>query len=102
MSLQESRIFQQDNDSNHTAHIVQEWLPYHTPKVLDHSPQSPDLNPIEHLWGHLGRQVRKDMLQSVIMEEWQKMSPAAAKMLMESISRRLNTVIKAKGKSTKY
>ena len=78
--------------------------------MLDHPPQSPYLNPIEHLGIHLGRQVRKrtirnkDILKSVIMEERQKISTDVAKMLMESISQRLNTrtVIQAKGKSTKY
>ena len=78
-----------------------------TPKVLDHTPQSPDLNSIEH-FGHLDRQVRKrsirnkNMLKSVTIEEWQKIYRDITKMLMESIFRRLHTVIKAKGKSTKY
>ena len=108
MDLQGSWIFQQDNCAKHTAHVVQEWLPNHSPKVLDHLPQTPDLNPIAHLRELLGRQVRKimirnkDMLISVIMKEWQKISPDVAKMLTESISRSLNITIKAKGKSTKY
>ena len=41
------------------------------------------------------------MLISVIMEECQKISPDVDKVLIESISRRLYTVIKAKVKSTK-
>lgn len=108
LGLQGSWIFQQDNDPKHTAKIVKEWLLYHTPKTLDHPPQSPDLNPIEHLWEYLDRQIRKrtisskDMLKSVIMEEWQKISSDVTKKLVESMPRRLSAVIKAKGKSTKY
>ena len=77
LSLQGSWIFQQNNDPNYTAKVVQEWLLFHTPKMLNHPTQSLDLNPIEHLWEHLDRQVRKrtidnkDMLKSVIIEEWQ-------------------------------
>lgn len=108
LGLQGSWIFQQDNDPKHTAKIVKEWLLYHTPKILDHPPQSPDLNPIEHLWEHLDRQIRKrtitnkDMLKTVIMEEWQKISPDVTKKLVESMPRRLSAVIKAKGGATKY
>lgn len=78
--LKLSRVwtFQQDNDSKHTSRLVKEWLLYRTPKQLPHPPQSPDLNPIEHLWEHLDRQIRKReitnkaQLKQVLSEEWAK------------------------------
>lgn len=108
LGLDQTWVFQQDNDPKHTAKIVKEWLLYHTPKQLDHPAQSPDLNPIEHLWEHLDRQIRKrtitskDSLKSVIMEEWQKISSDVTRNLVESMPRRLQAVINANGKQTKY
>ena len=108
LGLPSNWIFQQDNDPKHTAKIVKEWLLYRTPKVIDHPPQSPDLNPIEHLWEHLDRQIRKrnisckDDLKAVLLDEWSKISPDITKKLVESMPRRLVEVKKSKGKQTKY
>ena len=108
LGLQQNWIFQQDNDPKHTSKIVKEWLLYKTPKTLDHPPQSPDLNPIEHLWEHLDHKIwqrqisSKDVLKAVIYDEWNKITPKITKKLVTSMSNRLSAVMKAKGKQTKY
>ncbi|GFV21031.1 uncharacterized protein TNCV_2280741 [Trichonephila clavipes] len=61
LSMENTIIFQQDNDPKHTAIFTKTWLLYHAPRRLETPPQSPDLNPIENLWMHLGTEVWKKM-----------------------------------------
>jgi len=42
--------FQQDNAPPHTADFTKDWLKKNVHSLLEHPPQSPDLNPIELIW----------------------------------------------------
>jgi transposase len=103
-------VFQQDNDPKHTAKSTKEWLAEQRFDVLEWPSQSPDLNPIEHLWARLKQQLNKYEtapkgiieLWSRVEEEWNKIGPATCMNLIESMPRRVKAVIKAKGKWTKY
>ncbi|GFS63836.1 transposable element Tc1 transposase [Trichonephila clavipes] len=98
----------QDNDPKHTAFVVKEWLLYHCRNQLNTPPQFSDLNVIENLWPHLERAAQKhqitskEQLKSVLQEEWPNIAPETTRHLVESMPRRLEAVISAKGYATKY
>lgn len=101
-------LFQQDNDPKHKSKKVTEFLNQRRVKVLEWPAQSPDLNPIEHLWEEMekrrndenprNRQELKDVLQKI----WNDIEPDVCQELVESMPRRLQAVIAAKGGPTKY
>lgn len=108
LGILENFIYYEDKDPKHTAPNTKLWLLYNTPKCLNTPPQSPDVNPIEHLWDVLERRIRKrtitskETLKTALKEEWQSILPNITEKLVESMPRRLCAVIKAKGYPTKY
>ncbi len=101
-------LFQHDNDPKHTSKATVGFLKKNRVKVIQWPSMSPDLNPIEHLWGILKRQVEHhspssiQSLKEVILEEWKKIDLAKCCQLVHSMPRRLGAVIKNHGGHTKY
>ncbi len=99
---------QQDNDPKHTAKITKEWLHNNSVTVLEWPSQSPDLNPIEHLWRDLKMAVHQRLpsnlteLERICKEEWQRIPKSRCEKLVASFPKRLMAVLNQKGASTKY
>lgn len=100
--------FQQDNDPKHTSGVVQQWFKRRRLDLLEWPSQSPDLNPIEHLWEELSRRLKNRRARNLdekfvqLQEEWSKIPSSVIDSLIDSMPRRCQAVIDSRGYSTKY
>ena len=100
--------FQQDNAPCHTLVSTRRWFQTNNVRVMDWPPQSPDMNPIENLWGDLKIAVRrhqptsKAQLKAVLQDDWQRIAPERCQNLVNSMPTRISALIRAKGPCTKY
>ena len=99
----------QDDAPCHRAKIVSQFLKSKKIQILDWPGSIPDLNPIENLWTVLKDKISErqptnaKMLEQALKEVWvQEMTTEYCRSLVESMPKRLEAVIKAKGCPTKY
>jgi transposase len=102
--------FQHDNDSKHSSLSTLKCLKKLKLRVLPWPSQSPDINPMEHVWRQLKRQLAKyptapsgvDELWERVQAEWQKVPRSFVRALIRSLPRRIRAVYRARGGHTKY
>lgn len=103
-----SFVLQHDNAPCHKGRNVTSFLNGVGQKVLEWPPQSPDLNVIEHVWAYLKQKRSKSLTQTRleavenIRSLWNDIPMEFLINLVESMPRRLQAVIDAKGGNTKY
>lgn len=103
-------IFQDDGAPCHRAKTVATWIKENKIRALENWPgQSPDINPIENLWNLMKQAVRKRMPKSrteliaAVIYSWNHViKKETIEKLVDSMPRRLQAVIAAKGFATKY
>lgn len=99
-----------DNARSHTAFIVRDYLQEVGIPIMQWPARSPDLNPIEHLWDELKRQVRSrdpapttlQDLQEAVISEWDSMPQDQVLKLVRSMRDRMEAVIRARGGNTRF
>lgn len=112
-----TRHFQQDNAKIHICASTEEWLQARQISWIEWPAHSPDLNPIEHVWAALKRnmkrmfpdvwELKKNQLDieeftRCLREAWWVIDQACIDGLIRGMPRRLRAVKKARGWYTKY
>lgn len=103
-------IFQQDNASIHVSNYSNGWLAEQNVKVIPWPAKSPDMNPMENLWGILVRDVYADFrqfntvneLKQAILAAWNRVPMETLAQLSGSMNKRMIEVLKKQGRKTKY
>ena len=101
-------IYQHDNDPKHTSKLIKNFFINKNIPVLDWPSQSPDLNPIEHIWVHMKTQIRgkifnnKEELKKDMARVWNNIPKELIVKLINSVPKRVMEVVKSKGGYIKY
>ncbi len=103
-------IFMHDNARSHVANVCQQYLQANNVQCLSWPPYLPDINPIEHVWDHIDRQVRARQppprnhaeLRQALIEEWHNYPQHKINRLVTSVPRRIQAMLRANGGHTRY
>jgi transposase len=103
-------VFQEDNASPHTSKIAAAAREASGLQFLPWPAQSPDLNPIENLWQDVKRAVYNQPkkpknlveLEKMVKSAWKAIPLDRIQVLVDSMPRRVEACIAAKGGPTKY
>lgn len=103
-------IFMHDGAPCHTAKSVTKFLEEKNIKTLPWPGNSPDMNPIENLWAIVKKKLKKynitnknDLIER-LLQIWHHDDEinSNCQTLIQSMPRRIESLIKNKGKHTKY
>lgn len=102
--------YQDDNARPHRSRVVVDYLTQEGILGMDQPPKSPDVNPIEHLWSDMSRELSTmdnppqtlPELRRVLRQIWADITHDRLQTLVDSMPRRLEAVIAARGGPTRY
>ncbi|GBM11186.1 hypothetical protein AVEN_133919-1 [Araneus ventricosus] len=98
-------ILMDDNSRSNRAVVVEDYLEGHGLERMEWPAQSPDLDPVEHLWDYLGRQVAAlnppprslDELEQGLLRVGSSLPISVADNLIDSMESRCRQCIQARG-----
>ena len=103
-------IFMDDNARPHRAAIVRDYLQQEANDMLPWPALSPNMNPIEHVWYQIKRQLNQryplcqnlNELGAVIVQEWNLLEQYKLQCLVQGMRRRVNELYWKRGSYTCY
>lgn len=101
-------IFQQDGAPCHTAKKTKAWMEENEVNLMEWPSSSPDLSPIETLWGVIKKKLKqnppktKTQLIEHIRAIWSSFDEIFCKSLVSTMNKRIQYVIKNKGDVTPF
>ncbi len=103
-------VFQHDGASCHRAKVTKNFLRENEITCPTWPPKSPDLNPMENIWGWLSRRVYSgkpaysdlESLKNAIFQAWDEIPDELLDSLIDSMPKRMKEVIEQRGNSIKY
>jgi hypothetical protein len=108
MQIHQCTHFLQDGAPCHASKKTKAFLAEQPFSVMDWPGNSPDLNPIENLWNIMKEGLKKKdigsapKLQAELKKLWVSLDLVMLRNLSDSMPRRLQMVLDAKGEMTKY
>ncbi|GFU50285.1 transposable element Tcb2 transposase [Trichonephila clavipes] len=103
-------ILMDDNCRPHRANLVEDFLFEEGIVRMKWPACCPDMNPIEHVWDALGRQVAGRQpppqtlqgLERALLEEWDRIPQLVINSLIDSMPQRCSTLLAVRGNHTPY
>ena len=101
-------IFQQDNAPPHTSNLLKLLFRENQVELLPWPANSPDLNPIENIWGYISLELSKRNVKSIndmksqILDIWENLDIKYLQKLSDSMPNLIREVIESNGKHIYY